>query len=518
MGEWKACPLCATPPKVVLMKVHPATKEEELEKSNFHSFSFHPPLAMASEEGMSTPSNTSLTKQRFIRQFLRYNSTASSECEDTDFTTASEVFPMRISLETVQIGSWKYTSAELDDIELLYELETSDLLIKTSVRGTNDGVPAMYRIKSVSAADLSLFSVVPGSLESMVSRLVLETSEKISCSPFDPSVKESNMESHDLDVFIIRMTASVHETGHLRDILVFLLKKDIHGEMIPNSPFIRDKSSTQKVDETQEGDTQASTSQLTLLEGLPWWATYIPWMFYSKNTRIILQRLLVLYTLISVLWAFWQLYRHVDIIRFVIQPIILTLKYYLSSVFEVLDWCFAVFTLWWNTFLSPLNVLRGLLLAPMLQVLVQLRQVFAPIYQVLVSSGLVSTFSTIFSALYRVVFYAGSSLWTLVRMILTPLIYLWQALLNARLKVAAMDFQRLRISWVFNLIVSSVRSISRGLMAVVGYQRQEKKIKRAMANNASSPMVSPVSTPSSAVRRRHNEKMPILYSSPLSKQ
>ena len=205
---------------------------------------------MASPEDSPVTESTNIAKHRCVRQYLRYNSSSSGYNEDTDFTTASEVFPMRVSLETVQIGSWKYTSKELEDIELLYELETSDLLIKTNIRGTQDGVPATYRIKSISAADLSLVSVVPGSLESMVSRLIVETDEKISFSPYVPpdNMKEKNLnseseqESRDLDVYIVRMTASVHETGHLRDILVFLLKQDFQGEVIPNSPFMREKS------------------------------------------------------------------------------------------------------------------------------------------------------------------------------------------------------------------------------------------------------------------------------------
>ncbi len=459
---------------------------------------------------------------------MRYNSASSVEYEDTDYTTANEVFPMRISLETVQIGSWKYTATELEDIELLYELESSDLLIRTNIRGTHDAVPATYRIKKVTAADLSLVSVVPGSLESMVSRLVLETDEKISHSPYVPPNSEEDGDTviadtngqhgnRDLEVYIVRMTASVHETGHLRDILVFLLKQDFQGEVAPNSPFVREKTPEPKTGDTQE-EQKPPASQLTLLEGLPYWVTYIPWMLYSKKTRIVLQRLLVLYTLLSVLWALWQLYRHVNVIRFVIQPIIAALKYYLSSVFELFDWFFAIFTLWWNTFLSPLNVLRGLLLAPMLQLLVQLKGAFAPLYQVFLNSGLISALVNIFSLLYRIVYSAGSSLWMMVRAILTPVSYMWQYFLNSRLNVAAMDLQRLRISWAFNLIISSFRSIMRGLMAVVGYQRQEKKIKKARENNASSPVISPAATPSSVARRRHKEKMPILYSSPLSKQ
>ena len=477
-----------------------------------------------------SPSN-SLMQKRLAAQYLRYNST-NSEYEESDFHTANEVFPMRISLETVQIGAWKYTSKELDDIELLYELESSDLLVKTNIGGTQDALPGMFRIKNVTASDLSLLSVVPGSLESMVSRLVIETDQKIAYSPCVPpngvegdgkgSADDRNEQledSSDLDVYMVRMTASVHETGHLRDILLFWLKRDCQVELFPASPFLRERSPAADSDSAQEEEKPSSTpSQLTLVEGLPYWVLYIPWMLYSKKVRVFLQRLLVLYTVLSVLWAMWQLYRHVHIIRVIIQPVIATLKYYLSSVFDIMDWLFAVFTLWWNTFLSPLNVLRGLLLAPMIQVLVQLKGAFAPLYQVFLSSGLISALVSIFSLLYRTFYFAGSSLWMVLRTILMPVKYVVQSFLNSRFMVATVDIQRLRLSWVFNLLLSSLRSILRGLMALVGYQRQEKKIKKARENNASSPIVSPVSTPSSAARQRHKGKMPMLYSSPLSKQ
>ena len=47
---------------------------------------------------------------------------------------------------------------------------------------------------------------------------------------------------------------------------------------------------------------------------------------YSLNVRISIQNVLFLYSLFSVVWAFWQLYRNVDIIQHVLEPIIVVLK------------------------------------------------------------------------------------------------------------------------------------------------------------------------------------------------
>ena len=534
----------------------------------------------------SIGSQSSITRRKY-RLYRRYNSNTSVSSElggmDTSLPMASDEFPVRVPLETVQIGPWKYTSRDLEetdgevyvsrDVELLYEHQSSDLIIKTSITGTKKALPGSYRIRSVSAADLSLFTVVPNSLESMVAKLVLETDQKIAYTSLDvdaggkgskdgcksearseddsakseirsegqteiegdeasiPSkdsdrsvtkdsdrslAKKTDSEddisqaSRELDIHIVRLTASVHETGHLRDILHF-----------QNCPCDLNLDSTASLKDQDTQDEKNTKPHLTLIEGLPYWVYYVPWMIYSKRTRLFFQRLLFLYTLLSVLWALWQLYRHVNIIRVVIQPIIVTLRYYLSSVVELFDWAFAVFTVWWHTLLSPLNVLGGLLLAPMLKLVTDLKWMVYPLYisvsHLFRSTGLLTFFTSISSVLYFMLRHMGTVLWMLFQVLLKPLNYFWTTLLNARVAVASMDFQRMRFSWVFSLVLGSIRSIIRGLATFVGYTRRGKIIKKAMESSTSSPLVSPVSTPSSTARRR-NESMPIIYSSPLTKQ
>jgi hypothetical protein len=230
---------------------------------------------------------------------------------------------------------------------------------------------------------------------------------------------------------------------------------------------------------------------------------------------------MLLYTLLTVLWALWQLYRHVNVIRVVIQPVIATLRYYLSPVVELCDSAFAVFTVWWHTLLSPLNVLRGLFLAPLFRLCTNFKWLFYPIYLSLSnlfhSTGLWTVLSSISSTFLIVLRHTSSILWMLFQVFLKPLNYLWTQLLNARVAVKSVDFQRLQFRWMFSLVLNSIRSIFRGLATLVGYTRKEKIIKKAMKSSASSPLVSPVSSPSSNARRRH-EGMPMIYSSPLTKQ
>lgn len=445
-----------------------------------------------------------------------------SEFEDTDFSASS----LRVCLETVQIGSWKYTSKDLEDIEMVYELDSSDLLINTNVSGAvNDAVPATYCIKNVSAADLSLVSVIPGSLESMVTRLVLETDRKISYVSHEDVLKGGNGSSededasHDLNVHIVHVTASVHETGHLRDILLFL-KCNYQDNLSPDSPFFRDRQTPAKRSE-EDTPGEVTKPSLMLIEGLPYWVSHIPWMFYSKKARHLLQRILFFYTVISVLWAMWQLYRHVNVIRVVIQPIMTALKYYLSPVVDLCDFAFAIFTLWWHTFLSPLNVLSSLLLSPMLQVFRNFQGVLSPlclsVIHIFQSTGVIGAVTSLFSVLYTLVRLSSSAIWMLFKVILKPLSFVWQSVLSSRIAVASLDFQRLRLSWVFNLILSSFRQIIKGLTTFVGYTWKEKKIKKAMKGSSSTPLVSPISSPPGSSRRRR-KNMPIVYSSPLSKQ
>lgn len=501
------------------------------------------------------------TQLQRLRPYRRYNSVSSEYEKDEPFTMADEEFLARVSLETAQIGPWRYTSRdcgedsiEHEDIELLYERGTNDLVIKTAIEGTDKAVPATFRIKNVSAADLTLFSVIPGSLESMVTRMVLETDTNISYLPHvqKPEKREEKKEGdlegeereeegeekgegeggieevatqEDLNIHIVRLTASVHEAGHLRDILHF---KNSPNDLSLSLENIRDKLAHKKEEEEEEEEETEEANEenkeqvkpLTLLEGLPNWVLYVPWMLYSKKTRVFMQRLLFLYTVLSVLWALWQLYRHVNLIRIVIQPIIVALRYHLSPVVELFDWVFAVFTVWWHTLLSPLNVLRGFLLAPMLQAFTHFKWMVYPIYtslsQLLSSTGLTSALVSLSSMLNAIIHGTGTLLWYIL---LKPLLFVWQNILNARVAVKSVDFQNMRLRMAFGLVSNSVRSIYRGLWTFVGYKRKEKRIQRAIAY--STPVASPTSTPGpgpSTSSTRHRNDIPKIYSSPLSKQ
>ena len=441
--------------------------------------------------------------------------------DEVDFTTANDVVPVCVPLEKVCVGSWKYIAKNIGDIEFLYELESSDLLIKTDVCGTNDGEPGVFRVTQVSAADLALVSVVPGSLESMVARLILETEKDILFEPAVPREMSSDLNGNDHmkptnDCRIVTITASVHESGHLRDILLFLKSNYASKALGPDSIFLSpNRVNTTKSREKHPSDDSSTKEetmpkpQVTFLEGLPFWVSYIPWQLYTKKARIIIQWVVLLYSIFSVMWACWQLYRHVNVIRYVIQPIILVIKPYLSFLIDWFDYFFAVFTETWQKFLSPLNILRGILVTPLFGTLLQLKGVFTPLVtalsQCLNSSGLMSALRAL-----------SLLVWYLLSILRKPINIIWSAILNSRIAVASLDLPRLQLQWVCSIIINSFRAIGLGFARLLGYARREHRRQKALHDLSNTPEKiarSPSLTPGQQIRQR----MPVIYSSPLAK-
>lgn len=495
--------------------------------------------------------------------------TVPAHWDEADFITATDVVPVRVPLERLEIGRTKYVATDLNDLELLYELESSGLRITCST-SSSDGTtpPATFSVSDISAADLSLVNVIPGSLESMVARLVLETEEPIEClipsslskdgtvsqllSAGCNSEDATNCVGTDGDggsgheevlvkmvhCRIVVMTASVHEAGHLRDILLFL-KGGYEGKVSPDAIFLspRPTQPQQQQEETGEPPRNArsdssnvtseiTSSQITFLEPLPFWVRYVPWWIYSRNMRISIQNTLFIYSLFSVVWAFWQLYRNVNVIQNVLEPIIAVLKeVYLASVIDVFDRCLAVFTDFWMRFLSPLNIIQGLLLAPVLQAMLQLKTIFLPlaqityslvlvVWQCLPNTQLLAFLSSTVFGVYTLVCVMGQALWLVVTHLMKPVQLIWQGVLNSRIAVTSLDLHRLKLSWVLNVFLGSIRAIGNGTAKLCGYTSKRRKVLKAKKDPSKYlRMHSPSPRRSSA-----HPRMPVYYSSPLTKE
>lgn len=486
-----------------------------------------------------------------IRRLQSYPS--QSDGDETDFETACEAFPVRVPLDRVQIGSVCYVSREWNDIEVVYELESSDILLRCAIEGENGEPKGTFRVGGVSGADLSLVCVVPGSLESMVSQLILELDSEydIVFEPHTvhPLLKEPSSSSANLDkdsrdqpktedgvpekslkTRILKMTASVHETGHFRDVLLFLKCEDV-ANLNPEIAYLPEKFTAYG---KNKEESNSKPFQLTFLDFLPLWVLYIPWRFYSRMMRTVIQRFILLYYILTIIWASWQLYRHVHVIHIVLEPIIMALKYYLASVMETFDWCLALFTRFWLAYLSPLNILVSVLLMPLFQVLLQVKTVLMPVFKVLsqclTNSTLLSTLKSLWTVLYQVssigwqlILYCIALLgkpllafWNIFKVLGKPFSGVWQTMSNTQVAVGSLEFQKVRLNWVVNMVVGSFRSIGKGLAWFVGYTRKKQKRRQAILNTSKlSPSSTSSHTPQHSLR---NRRMPIYYSSTLSKQ
>ena len=113
-------------------------------------------------------------------------------------------------------------------------------------------------------------------------------------------------------------------------------------------------------------------------EGLPEWVNYIPYKWYSASVRRSIQYLLMFYSLVSLLWALWQLYRHVDFIRTYLQPIVKFIEHYFSMLKSWFQWMDNLFTIlsryWWNYF-KPILMLVVAAFSPLFQIFKPLKGV-----------------------------------------------------------------------------------------------------------------------------------------------
>ena len=256
----------------------------------------------------------------------------------------------------------------MGDLELLYQLKASHFTVRSSVPGKNSEPLGTLRVSNVQAVDLSLSNESPGLLEGLMSKLVVETNSDVA---FAPLSAEGDEECESIGCRRVILVASIHECGHLRDMLLFL-----------NSDTVLEEIS-QETATTAEQEQSTSGERNSLKFGLPQWALYIPWWLYSGRVRRAIQLCLILYTIFSVVWASWQLYRHFNIIQVALQPIVAALKVYLSTVMHLLAMSMEYFTELWTTLLSPLNVLFGrITITPLIKLLVS---ICSPLIKLLVS-------------------------------------------------------------------------------------------------------------------------------------
>lgn len=213
--------------------------------------------------------------------------------------------------------------------------------------------------QQISAADLRV-SAKFGYLDAMTGTLTVECQElvEIDC----PHHRGSSASSRS---YVLEATFHVNYTGQVRDILRSLR----HAKLVESASdceTVPGKGATRGV-----ADIAMPCSEKKLREGLPDWTPYIPHRVYTPAVRKLIESVITLYTIFSILWAVWQLYRHVDFIRAYVQPIIDTLKYHvelMDKCIQFLNSLFEEMTKQWLAYVKPGYVILSSFASPLIAV------------------------------------------------------------------------------------------------------------------------------------------------------
>ena len=364
----------------------------------------------------------------------------------------------KLPLDEVNFGTWRYQTTEEESIALFHREGSSNLYVTTHMNGTNNAPPATFTLRDITALDLALVNSVPGALESMTVRCALETDRGVI---YESDTAEIGM-ACELTCHLVTMKVSVNKAAELRDILMQLKTGD-------NRIFVSDQPS-QRVAGTE-----------SQLDALPAWVFYIPAWLYTRKVRIVLEKLLLMYTVFSVFWACWQLYRHVNIIHLTFQPFIDLLKEHLAPTMETFDTALVVITEIWTHWFSPLNIFMGKVLTP---VLLSLKSGLTPflglctlmttnISRLLASSSPVLMLKEVLQS-FSVL---GTHLWRVVTALMWPFHQLCLYVMSSSLAVVSFDTSRVRFNWVLGMVTSSVKAIGNGTVKLFSYLLRKKQRK-----------------------------------------
>lgn len=209
--------------------------------------------------------------------------------------------------------------------------------------------------RNISAADLRV-SAKFGYLDAMKGILTVECQKLIQV---DSPHCDARIASCS---YVVEVTFHVNHTGQVRDVLRSLrnakqLDSSFDGETL-----------------SREGESEGVAMvcrERKLREGLPDWTPYIPHRIYSPAVRGLIESVITLYTIFSILWALWQLHRHVDFIRAHVQPIIDALKYHVQLMDECIHFLNGLFeevTEQWLAYVKPGYVILSSFASPLIAV------------------------------------------------------------------------------------------------------------------------------------------------------
>ena len=256
---------------------------------------------------------------------------------------------------------------------LIHESNTARLFFKvldqkaSKIKGGN--VYNILQCANISAGDVKV-STKFGSWDTMVARLLIECDGPLLLwKQKDASMREESLEKdsskHIEYEYKILSSCMVKATFSVE--FVSVICKMMHLVKVAKTREIVKVKELQKSGEISR---QAKVPS-KIREGLPEWVNYIPYRWYSANLRRFIEYLLVFYTILSLLWAVWQLYRHVDFIQAYLKPFVIFIEHYFSilkSWFQYLDSLFIVLSHYWWHYIKPLLMILVAAFSPIFQI------------------------------------------------------------------------------------------------------------------------------------------------------
>lgn len=238
--------------------------------------------------------------------------------------------------------------------------------------------------EDISAADLRVNAKF-GYLDAMTGTLFVECQKVINVSGPHYSASTTVASSRS---YVVEATFHVNYTGQVRDVL----------RSLRNAKQVESATETVSEDEGPKasGVLVMSMGEKKLREGLPDWTPYIPHRVYTPAVRRLIELIITLYTIFSILWAVWQLYRHVDFIRAYVQPFIDALKYHvelMDKCIQFLNSLFEEMTDQWLAYVKPGYVILSSFASPLItagrefwsiicNISLAIAVVFQPLYQI----------------------------------------------------------------------------------------------------------------------------------------
>jgi hypothetical protein len=214
-------------------------------------------------------------------------------------------------------------------------------------------------------------------------------------------------------------------------------------------------------------------------EGLPSWVSMIPYWMYSRNVRFAVERLIIIYTILSVAWAIWQLYVHIPLIKAALQPIVEILNMYLQSVMLFFDFILHRWTNLWLYYCQPLVVIWASFIGPVSKAI---RYLSMPVMRAA---------KPVIISVQKLPWRNVVQMWMPIRrflgILLMPLAKLLAVLQRFQVSVIGFDPSTLRLRFVRQLLLTGIRTVGLGTQSLAerAYKKQQhrKQLQRKMAHN-----------------------------------